>query len=471
MHQEKLLADLAVALGHDAVVTDAERSAPRLRDERGRYQGKTQALLLPRDTAGVAAAVQLCTQAGVAIVPQGGNSGLNGGATPDGTGTQVVIALDRLQAVRQLDAENYTLTVEAGCTLVKVQQLAESVDRYFPLSLGAEGTCQLGGNLSTNAGGIHVLRYGNARDLVLGLEVVLPDGRLWNGLRPLRKDNTGYGLKHLFIGAEGTLGIITAASVKLFPRPRSQSLAYVTPRDPAAAVTLLARLRAASGDQVSACEIMARQALAFAYRHVAGLVDLFGLEHPWFLIVELSSSRQDAGLETLLEDTLATALDEGLITNATVASNQSQVAAIWKLREAIVWAQRPEGASIKHDIAVPLSTLPQFLDEGLALVQRLVPGIRPVPFGHLGDGNMHFNLTKPEGAEDAAYVARAGEINAAVHDLVMRLGGSFSAEHGIGQLKLPEMRRYKSPVELDLMRAMKAALDPRGLMNPGKVVA
>ena len=471
MNSGQLISNLIAVLGAEAVVTDPERLAPRLKDERGRYRGKTPALLLPQDAAGVAAVVRLCVEAGVAVVPQGGNSGLNGGATPDDSGTQIVIALDRLQAVRQLDAANDTLTVEAGCTLMKVQQLAESVDRYFPLSLGAEGTCQIGGNLSTNAGGIHVLRYGSARDLVLGLEVVLPDGRLWNGLRPLRKDNTGYGLKHLFIGAEGTLGIITAASLKLFPRPRSQALAYVTPRDPAAAVALLARLRAASGDQVSACEIMARQGLVFAYRHVAGLVDPFGQEHPWFLILELSSSREDAGLSALLEETLAGALDEGLITDATVASSQAQTAALWKLREAIVWAQRPEGASIKHDVALPISALATFLDEGLALVQRLVPGIRPVPFGHLGDGNIHFNLTKPEGQDDAAYLALARELNEAVHDLVMRLGGSFSAEHGIGQLKLKEMRRYKSDVELDLMRVLKTALDPRGLMNPGKVVA
>lgn len=470
MTKSALVPKLAEALGPGSVLTAPEALAPFVKDERGRFEGRALCLALPRSTAEASFVVRLCQEAGVPMVPQGGNSGLCGGATPFESGQEVLINLSRMKALRASDAQSFTLTVEAGMTLLEVQQQAAKLDRYFPLSLGAEGTCQIGGNLSTNAGGIHVLRYGNARDLVLGLEVVLPTGEIWDGLRSLRKDNRGYDLKHLFIGAEGTLGIITAAALKLFPRPLSYALAYVAVPNPAAAVTLLSRLRAASGDQVSACEIMARQGLDFAYRHVTGLIDPFAAKHPWYLIVELSSSAESGGLEEILAGALERAAEDGLLIDATIAASEQQRQEIWKLREAIVWAQRPEGASLKHDVAVPLSSVAQFIDEGLQLVAGLVPGIRPVPFGHIGDGNLHFNLTKPLGMEDVAFHGERERVSGALFALADRFGGTFSAEHGVGRLRLGEMARFKAPLELEMMRTLKRAFDPKGLMNPGKVI-
>ena len=461
---------LVAALGDKAVVSAPEAMAPFLAEQRGRYQGAAPFVLRPADTAEVAAAVTLCAEAGVAIVPQGGNTGLVAGAVPFAEDGAVLLSLGRMNKVRSVDPADYSITVEAGCILQQVQQAAAAVDRLFPLSLGAEGSCQIGGNLSTNAGGVHVLRYGSARDLVLGLEVVLPDGQIWNGLRALRKDNTGYALKQLFVGAEGTLGIITAACLKLFPRPAETEIAFVALRDPAAAVDLLARARAATGDRVNAFELIPRIGLDFAIRHVEGITDPLAEASDWYVLIELVSGRADGSLRDSLEEFLAAAIADGLASDAALAENERQAGAFWAIREGMVEAQGFEGGSIKHDVSVAVSKVPAFIARATALVEEMVPGIRPVPFGHVGDGNIHFNLSQPLGADRAAYLARWDEVNQAVHSLVTEMGGSISAEHGIGYMKVAENARFKSAVELDLMRRVKQALDPAGLMNPGKVI-
>jgi FAD/FMN-containing dehydrogenase len=468
---EALKRQLIDALGAKAVVSDAETMAPFLAEQRGRYQGAAPFVLRPASTEEVAAAVTLCRAAGAAVVPQGGNTGLVAGAVPFAEDNAVLLSLGRMNRVRAIDAADYSITVEAGCILQQVQEAAEKADRLFPLSLGAEGSCQIGGNLSTNAGGVHVLRYGNARDLVLGLEVVLPDGRIWNGLRALRKDNTGYALKHLFVVAEGTLGIITAACLKLFPRPAETEVAFVAVRDPAAAVELLARARAATGDRVNAFELIPRIGLDFALKHVAGIEDPLDAANDWYVLVELASGRADGSLRDSLEEFLATAIEDGLVSDAALAANERQAQAFWAIREGIVEAQKFEGGSIKHDVSVAVSKTPEFIARATKLVAEMVPGIRPVPFGHVGDGNIHFNLSQPEGADREAYLDRWEEVNRAVHELIVAMGGSISAEHGIGHLKATENAHFKSEVEMDLLRRVKQALDPDNLMNPGKVVA
>ncbi len=461
---------LVEALGNKAVVSETEAMAPFLAEQRGRYQGVAPFVVRPASTAEVATAVRLCAEAGVPVVPQGGNTGLVAGGIPFAEDGAVLLSLGRLNRIREVNATDYSITVEAGCILQQVQEAAERADRLFPLSLGAEGSCQIGGNLSTNAGGVHVLRYGNARDLVLGLEVVLPDGRIWDGLRALRKDNTGYALKHLFVGAEGTLGIITAACLKLFPRPAETAVAFVAVRDPAAAVELLGRSRAATGDRVNAFELIPRIGLDFALKHVAGIEDPLQEPSAWYVLVELASGRADGTLRENLEDFLATAVEDGLVSDAALAANERQAQAFWAIREGMVEAQKFEGGSIKHDVSVAVSKVPDFIARATALVEEMVPGIRPVSFGHVGDGNVHFNLSQPVDADREAFLARWEEVNEAVHELVVEMGGSISAEHGIGRLKLAENARFKSAVELDLMRAVKQALDPRGLLNPGKVI-
>ncbi len=461
---------LVEALGNKAVLSETEAMAPFLAEQRGRYQGVAPFVVRPASTAEVTTAVRLCAEAGVPVVPQGGNTGLVAGGIPFAEDGAVLLSLGRLNRIREVNATDYSITVEAGCILQQVQEAAERADRLFPLSLGAEGSCQIGGNLSTNAGGVHVLRYGNARDLVLGLEVVLPDGRIWDGLRALRKDNTGYALKHLFVGAEGTLGIITAACLKLFPRPAETAVAFVAVRDPAAAVELLGRSRAATGDRVNAFELIPRIGLDFALKHVAGIEDPLQEPSAWYVLVELASGRADGTLRENLEDFLATAAEDGLVSDAALAANQRQAQAFWAIREGMVEAQKFEGGSIKHDVSVAVSKVPDFIARATALVEEMVPGIRPVSFGHVGDGNVHFNLSQPVDADREAFLARWEEVNEAVHELVVEMGGSISAEHGIGRLKLAENARFKSAVELDLMRAVKQALDPRGLMNPGKVI-
>ncbi|MCK0511055.1 FAD-binding oxidoreductase [Aromatoleum buckelii] len=466
----ELLPTLAAAVGAPHLLTDPESMAPHLTDWRGRYTGTALAVVKPAGTAEVAAVVRACAAADVAMVPQGGNTGLCGGATPLANGQTVVINLSRMHRIRAVDPANNALIAEAGCTLAAVQQEATSVDRLFPLSLASEGSCEIGGNLSTNAGGVQVLRYGNMRDLVLGVEVVLPDGRVWDGLRTLRKDNTGYDLKQLFIGAEGTLGIVTAAALKLFPRMRSRATAWVAIPDPAAAVTVLARLRNAGGDRVTAFEIVGRSALDLVLKHFPGARSPLADPGAWAVLVELTDAFVDAPLGEMLERALAEALDEGLVLDAAVASSLAQAETLWALRENVSEAQRLEGVSIKHDISVPVSRIPEFLERADAALLAAWPDARIVAFGHIGDGNLHYNLSKPDAQENAHFIARTEEVNRLVHDVVDQLGGSISAEHGLGQLKRVEVRRYKSEVELELMRAVKESIDPRGLMNPGKVL-
>ncbi len=461
---------LAEAVGAPHVLSDPEAMAPYLTDWRGRYTGNALAVVRPADTAQVAAVVRACAEAGLAIVPQGGNTGLCGGATPLQTGRSVVVSLSRLSRIRAVDPANDTLVAEAGCTLAAVQEAAAAADRLFPLSLASEGSCEIGGNLSTNAGGVHVLRYGNTRELALGLEVVLPDGRVWDGLRALRKDNTGYDLKQLFIGAEGTLGIITAAVLKLFPRPRTRAVAWVAVAGPEAAVALLSRLRERCGDRVSAFELVGRSALELVLRHIPGARAPLGGEPEWTVLVELADTAEDADLEAVLERELGAALEAGLALDAAVAANLAQVQALWALRENISEAQRIEGISIKHDVSVPVSRIPEFLARAGEALRARWPEVRIVAFGHIGDGNLHYNLSRPDAQDNARFIATTPEVNRVVHDLVDELGGSISAEHGLGQLKREEIKRYKSPIELELMATVKAALDPRGLMNPGKVI-
>ncbi len=465
-----LIGRLRACVGAAHCLSDDAALEPYLLEPRGLYRGQAQAVVRPGSAREVSAVVAACAAAGVAVVPQGGNTGMCGGGVPLGGPATVVVSTERLTRIREIDADNFTLTAEAGCILASVQQAAQQTGCLFPLSLGAEGSCRIGGNLSTNAGGINVLRYGNARDLVLGLEVVLPDGRVWEGLRPLRKDNTGYALRHLFVGAEGTLGIVTAACLKLFPRPAEQHTAFIAVDDPAAALAVFGRLRRASGDAVSACELLPRLCLDLGFKHMAGGRDPFAQAHPWYLLVELSSGR-DGGLRAVLEAALAEAADAGLLRDAAVAQTLAQRQALWRLREIGAGGhQFQEGALVKHDIAVPVSRIPEMIDRGTAAVLAMVPGTRVLPFGHMGDGNLHFNLVQPAGAAPQDFLRRQGELNRIVHDLVHDLGGSISAEHGIGLLKVDEMARYKSDVELDLMRRIKQALDPRGLMNPGKVL-
>ncbi len=461
---------IAQVVGDKGVITDPADMAPYLVDQRDSYHGLTPMVVRPAATAEVAEVVRICDESGTPVVPQGGNTGLVGAATPHDDGSEILLSLTRMNRVREVDALDYTLCAEAGVILADVQKAAAEADRLFPLSLGGEGSARIGGNLSTNAGGTGVLRYGPARDLVLGLEVVLPDGRIWDGLTRLRKDNTGYDLKHLFIGAEGTLGVITAAVLKLFPPIGDVQTAFVAVRDSAAAAELLARARTLSDDNVTAFEWMKRLCLDFVLRHIPDTRDPFRVRYDEYLLVELSSGRSDGGLRETLETVLAEAMDGGLVLDAVIAESRAQAADFWRLRETIPDAQPFEGASIKHDVAVPVSGVPEFLARADRALAAAVPGIRLCTFGHLGDGNVHYNLSPPEGAADDGFAARREEINRIVHDIAVAMRGSISAEHGIGQLKREELKRYKDPVALDLMRSLKSALDPNNIMNPGKVL-
>lgn len=467
---EDLLPALHDALGEAGLITDAERMQSYLSDWRNAYRGQAAAVLRPGTTEEVAAAVRLCAQAGVALVPQGGNTGLCGGSIPDASGAQMVLSLTRLKRIREVDVANATITVEAGVILQQLQDAAAEVGRLFPLSLGAEGSCTVGGNLATNAGGTAVLRYGNMRDLALGLEVVLPDGRIWDGLRGLRKDNTGYDLKQLFIGSEGTLGIITAAVLKLFPALRSLTTAWVALPSPQAAVALLGQMRGLCGDRLTGFELMSRQSLDFVLRHVAGASDPFAEGHPWYVLIELSDTQPDAALNDLLEQGLGEAFEQALVLDAVVAGSQAQVEALWALREGISEAQNHEGPSLKHDISVPVSRIPDFIARTDRALQQAFPGVRVVAYGHVGDGNLHYNISKPPGSDDGPFKAQAEAIMRVIYDSTLEDDGSISAEHGLGQSKRAAAQHYKAPLELELMRSIKQALDPAGLMNPGKLL-
>ena len=466
MDLHRKLVDL---LGTDAVLTDPHQLAPYLTDHRRLYQGRATAVVLPRETAQVAQLLALCHAGRIPVVPQGGNTGYVGGATPDGSGRAVVIALGRMNRIRTVDAANFALVAEAGCTLAAVQQAALDAGRLFPLSLGSEGSCQVGGNIATNAGGTAVLRYGSMRDLVLGIEAVFPDGSVFARLSPLRKDNTGYDLRHLFIGSEGTLGVVTAATLKLFPRPRERATAWVATPSPAAALQLLARLREASGDALSTLELVPQAALDLVLRHVPAARHPGVDASPWYLLVEMATGSR-LGIGAALEAALAEAAGAGLVTDATLAASDAQREALWRLRESVPEAQRRAGGSIKHDISVPVAALPAFIEQGAALCARLAPEGDLIAYGHAGDGNLHFNLSQREGTAPEAFLAREATLRRAVHDLVADFGGSFSAEHGIGALKVEELRRYAAPAELAAMHRIKQALDPHGIMNPGKVL-
>lgn len=464
-----LLDRLRNLIGPAHVLTGADM-APYAFDWRQRQESKPLAVLRPTDTAQVAAIVALCAGRRVPIVPQGGNTGLVGGTVAvEGTGA-VILNLGRLNRIRALDAADYTITAEAGCVLADIQAAAAAADRYFPLSLGAEGTCMLGGNLSSNAGGILTLRYGNARDLVLGLEVVLPDGRVWQGLRTLRKDNSGYDLKHLFLGAEGTLGIVTAASLKLYPRPRQVETALIAVPDPAAAVTLLGLARAGTGDSLSAFELMPRFAIDGARAILGRDQDPLSAPSPWYVLLEASSGMAGPALRAQVEAVLEAALEQGAVTDAVFADSGEQVRKLWLIREGLPEIGRKIGGAVHTDVSVPVSRVPDFLAATLAAVAAYMPGIRPYPFGHVGDGNIHFNIARPADMAGDAYLAHAHAITDLVHAQVLAHGGSISAEHGIGNYKAGELARIKDPVEMDLMRAVKRMLDPDGIMNPGKVL-
>ena len=460
---------LKAIVGPGGYIADEAGKAAYLNDERDLFHGLSPLVLRPASTGEVAAIVTLCSEARVGIVPQGGNTGLVGGSVPTRSGSEVVVSLARMNKVRDLDAINYTMTVEAGCVLAEVQTAAREASRLFPLSLAAEGSCQIGGNLSTNAGGTAVLRYGNAKDLVLGLEVVLASGEIWNGLRRLRKDNTGYDLKHLFLGAEGSLGVVTAAVLKLFPLPADCATALVAMPDVQAAPKLLAMLREVSGDTITAFEYMHRACLDILAAYT-DLADPFDEPYQHYALVELTSSRRDADLHPLLERALESAFEDGVAVNAVIASSGDQVQRLWRMRESLPEAQKNLGAGIKFDVSVPVSRVPEFILSATKFCEETIEGARVVVFGHIGDGNVHFNLMQPEAADVATFLGRGAEITTRVYDIAAELDGSFSAEHGIGMLKKDELERYKSPVELQLMRTLKQTLDPHNIMNPGKVL-
>ena len=462
-----LLSSLQSIVGEANLLTAESDVAPYVNDWRGFFHGRARAVVRPSTTAEVAAVVRACAEQRVAIVPQGGNTSLCGGATPhDG---EIVLSLSRLSRVRAVDAANATLTVEAGVSLARVQQAADAAGLLFPLSLAAEGSCTIGGNLSTNAGGTAVLRYGNARDLVVGLEVVLADGRVWDGLKGLRKDNTGYDLKQLFIGSEGTLGVITAAVLKLFPKPRASATAFAAIADVDAAVALLGELKQALGDRLTGFELVSRYCIELTRRIFPAFADpLPG--HPWYALIQADDAAANSPLAAQLEAALAGAVEKQLARDATIAQSAAQADALWSLREHIPEAQRRDGHNMKHDVSLMVSRIPGFLREAQARLDAAFPGIRYVVFGHLGDGNLHYNLTAPERVSREEFLGGTARANRIVYDLVGELGGSFSAEHGIGQLKRGELVRYKPEVELELMRRIKRALDPGELLNPGKVV-
>ncbi|NEU97715.1 FAD-binding oxidoreductase [Bradyrhizobium uaiense] len=462
----ELLAKFRAIVGEKYAVTDAADIKPYVTEERDLFHGRSPLVLRPGSTAEVAAICKLASEHKIALVPQGGNTGLVGGQTPHNG--EVVVSLRRLDKIRDIDVESNTMTCEAGVVLQIAQQKAADVDRLFPLSLGAEGSCTIGGNLSTNAGGTGALAYGVAREMALGLEVVLADGRVLNALSKLKKDNTGYDLRNLFIGAEGTLGIITAATLKLFPRPRAVETAYVGLTSPAAALKLLSISRNEAAGSLTSFELLADIAVDFSIRHGIDIRDPLGSKHPWYVLMELSSSRDDA--RDTLEAILAQGMEDGIVDDAVIAANLSQRQAFWKLRDEMSAAQKPEGGSIKHDISVPVAAVPAFIAEANAAVVKLIPGARPVPFGHLGDGNIHYNVSQPVGANAADFLARWHDVNAVVFEIVLRMGGSISAEHGIGVLKRDELPDVKDKVAIELMRQLKAMLDPLGIMNPGKVL-
>ncbi|MDR7376264.1 FAD/FMN-containing dehydrogenase [Rhodoferax ferrireducens] len=467
---QALLDNLRQLIGAQHVLTDGDLSAYE-HDWRKRSRGKSLAVVRPGNTAEVAAVVKACAVTGVSIVPQGGNTGLVVGSTPDDSGTQIVLSLQRMHAVRAVDAANLTMTVEAGCILQSLQETAANAGFLFPLSLGAEGSCTIGGNLSTNAGGTQVLRYGNARELCLGLEVVTAHGEIWSGLSGLRKDNTGYDLRNLFVGSEGTLGIITAATMKLYPQPAAQLTAWAAVPSLEDAVTLLGLAHQHLGAGLTGFEVMGQFALSLVAKHYPQQRVPLYQDTPWCVLLENSDNESETHARTQFESLLELALEQGCVTDAVVAENLAQAHALWHVRESISLAQAEEGLNIKHDISIPVSRIPEFVRSTDALLQANIPGVRLVNFGHLGDGNLHYNVQAPAEGDPAQFLrAQEERVNTLVFDAVIAHGGSISAEHGVGSLKVGHLEHYKSPVALEMMRGIKQALDPQNLMNPGRVV-
>lgn len=465
-----LLNSLRAVVGDRGLLTDATDTAPYTQDWRRLYKGSTQAVVRPGSTAELAEVVRLCAASGTPVVPQGGNTSMVGGAVPAEDGTEIIISTARLNRIRDMDPADMTLTVEAGVTLKAAQTAAADAGCLLPLSISSEGSAQIGGVLAVNAGGNNTVRYGNARDMVLGLEVVLPDGTVWNGLRRLRKDNTGYCLRQLFVGAEGTLGIITAAVLKLAPQPKEIAVALCAVDGPEAALTLFTRFQAHDAASISAFELMSGLGMSFVLKHIPGAVLPLAEPAPFYVLVELATPRPQAGLRDMLEQVLEQALEDGIVLDAAIAESDAQRAAIWKLREEHSEAQKREGASVKNDVSVPVSKVPAFIREATAACEALMPGVRMVPFGHMGDGNIHFNLEQPVAAEAAWFLAQDHAIMDAVNAVVRKFDGSFSAEHGIGKLKPYMMPDWRGGAELALMQRIKAAIDPVGIMNPGKVL-
>lgn len=465
-----LVARLADIVGERHVLVDAEAQAPFLTDWLGKYRGAAAAIVRPGSTEEVAAVMALCTARRIPVVPQGGNTSMSGGATPDMSGRAIVVSLTRMNRIRAVDPIGNTMTVDAGSVLAKVQEAAKAAGRFFPLSLGAEGSCTIGGNLAANAGGVAVLRYGTMRELTLGLEVVLPDGRIWDGLTALRKDNTGYALRDLFIGSEGTLGVITGAVLKLFPQPLARATAFVALRDANAALSLLSSVRARCGDRLTAFEFMTGDCLSLILKHSAEARLPLGAVPPAAVLIELSDADDELALTERLEGALAEAVETEIVLDAAIAQDGVQAKAFWRIREGVSEALVREGKAAKHDVSVPVAAMADFVAATDAAVIAAAPGVRPIVFGHLGDGNLHYNLLPRMGQSDADFAALAPELTRIVHDETCKRRGSISAEHGIGQLRVAEMPRCKAPIELDLMRSLKTLFDPHNLLNPGKLL-
>ncbi|WP_299374481.1 FAD-binding oxidoreductase [uncultured Kiloniella sp.] len=467
---KEFLSDLETAIGAKAMITNLDDIAPYMVEQRGRFVGETSLVVTPKTAGEVSDIVKLCAEHNIGIVPQGGHTGLVSGGIPFVGDNAIVLNTSRLNKIRAIDPVNNTMIVEAGCILQTIQEYAAKHDRLFPLSLGAEGSCQIGGNIATNAGGINVIRYGNTRQLVLGLEVVTPTGEIWNGLRALQKDNTGYDLKQLYIGSEGTLGIITAAVLQLFPKPKEQQTAILALKDLEDALPLLNLAQSMLGDALTSFELLPRIGIDFSLKHGQGVVDPIAGRYDWYILMEASVAITHSNLQELFESYLETAFERNWVQDGVLAQNKAQSDSFWLLRENITLCQRPEGGSIKHDVSVPVSSVPAFIKTANEAVQKMIPGIRPHPFGHLGDGNIHYNLSQPLDMDKQDYLNRWEEVNRVVHDIVHSFNGSISAEHGIGRVKRDENQHYKSPVEMQLMKSIKTTLDPKGIMNPGKLI-
>nr|WP_210326708.1 MULTISPECIES: FAD-binding oxidoreductase [Bartonella] len=470
MIDKKLIERFIEIVGVNHALVDQDVISSYLVEQRGLYHGRTPLVLRPSSPKEVSEIMKLASATGTPIVPQGGNTGLVGAQQPDESATEIIVSMERLNRIRSIDVEGNLALVEAGVVLQTLQEKVDKKGRFFPLSLGSEGSCQIGGNLSSNAGGTDVLAYGNTRELCLGLEVVLPDGRILDDLRYVKKDNSGYDLKDLFIGAEGTLGIITAAVMKLFPKPQGKAVAYAGMKSPEKALELLLLAQKKAGSMLTGFELMAKVGMEMSLNYVKGARAPLEHESEWYVLLDLSSSHSDGEANNTMEDILSDALQQGIIEDASIARSVGQQKEFWRLREDMSPAQKLEGGSIKHDISVPIASIPDFISEAAKIIETIAPGARIVCFGHMGDGNLHYNVSQPVGADKLAYLSLWGEMNHRIHTLVMSYNGSFSAEHGIGQLKRKELVAFKSPVALSLMRSIKQLFDPKNIMNPGKML-